>query len=448
LPALLALFERISPLKATPSRFDRYRGTYGRPFAWLVGRWPGAIAHAGIVVGALGLVFAVHYIVSDPMEYDLWRIRSIAPSHALAARRLSERVNRVVGTQGQEGVAILVDRLDQVLPLKHALEAKRDASPAGDKPFDRVASILDILPTDQEAKVELLSEIRTRLLRVHKHGWISADEWSKIEPYVPPADLRPLGIEDLPEQVARPFIERDGTRGKIVYVLPAPGESLWDAHYLIRWANAVRTTRLPDGSVVEGSGRSVIYADVVIAVMEDAPKAILLSVLGTAIVILFVFRGPAAWPVLASLGLGLCFLLLVMALYGVHVKVEGGLPHLRLPGMKLNFLNFVALPISVGVGADYAMNVAQRIRLMRRRPEGVVRALERTGGAVVLCSLTTTLGYLALTLSMNLAIRSFGFAAAAGELSCVAAAVLVLPAWVAWRRVGRGRSFASRAHSD
>ena len=59
--------------------------------------------------------------------------------------------------------------------------------------------------------------------------------------------------------------------------------------------------------------------------------------------------------------------------------------------------------------------------------------VRETGGAVVLCSLTTTLGYLALMLSTNQAITSFGLAAAAGEIGCIVAAVLVLPAALVWR---------------
>ena len=90
--------------------------------------------------------------------------------------------------------------------------------------------------------------------------------------------------------------------------------------------------------------------------------------------------------------------------------------------MKLNFLNFVALPISIGVGADYAVNLLERYRLLGRG--SIRRMLHETGGAVVLCSLTTTLGYFALIFSANRAIVSFGIAAAAGEISCILAAVL------------------------
>jgi len=99
--------------------------------------------------------------------------------------------------------------------------------------------------------------------------------------------------------------------------------------------------------------------------------------------------------------------------------------------LRLNFLNFVALPITVGVGADYAVN------MMHQRNLDPACLVERTGGAVVLCSLTTTLGYGALSASVNRAASSFGVAAAAGEVACVLAAALVLPAVLVQLRARR-----------
>jgi predicted RND superfamily exporter protein len=63
---------------------------------------------------------------------------------------------------------------------------------------------------------------------------------------------------------------------------------------------------------------------------------------------------------------------------------------------------------------------------------GLEKGLVETGGAVVLCSLTTTLGYVALMFSVNGATQSFGLAAAAGEVTTVLAAVLFLPAILFW----------------
>jgi hypothetical protein len=74
----------------------------------------------------------------------------------------------------------------------------------------------------------------------------------------------------------------------------------------------------------------------------------------------------------------------------------------------------------------------------QHEPESrVERIVVETGGAVVLCSLTTTLGYLALILSLNRAVRSFGLVAAVGEVTTLLVAVLGLPAL--WNRArGRG----------
>ena len=82
---------------------------------------------------------------------------------------------------------------------------------------------------------------------------------------------------------------------------------------------------------------------------------------------------------------------------------------------------------------------------MRYRADGsrdILAALRTTGGAVVLCSLTTMLGYLALVGSHNRAIRSLGTIAVVGEVSCLLAAVTVLPAlWLlVERRRRRGRA--------
>jgi hypothetical protein len=46
--------------------------------------------------------------------------------------------------------------------------------------------------------------------------------------------------------------------------------------------------------------------------------------------------------------------------------------------------------------------------------------------------MTTTLGYLALLWSMNEGVRSLGQAAVLGEISCLLAAVIVLPAGLWW----------------
>jgi hypothetical protein len=97
-----------------------------------------------------------------------------------------------------------------------------------------------------------------------------------------------------------------------------------------------------------------------------------------------------------------------------------------LVGLKINFLDFVALPIALGLGIDYAINVAHRAG---RDDPGI--ALRSTGGTVLVCSLTTMIGYASLLVSNNLAIRGFGLASLIGEITCVVTALVLVPAIIA-----------------
>jgi predicted RND superfamily exporter protein len=93
-------------------------------------------------------------------------------------------------------------------------------------------------------------------------------------------------------------------------------------------------------------------------------------------------------------------------------------------------LNFIAFPITLGIGVDYAINMVHRWRL--EGPGHVHEIVRETGGAVVLCSLTTSLGYLALMRSVNPAVRGFGLCAVVGEISCLLAVVVVVPGLLRW----------------
>ena len=140
-----------------------------------------------------------------------------------------------------------------------------------------------------------------------------------------------------------------------------------------------------------------------------------LSFIATLLVIAIAFRaGFAASAVMLALITGIVWMTGLLSGYGV----------------KLNFLNFIALPITFGIGVDYAVNVMQRYRQEGRG--GAVVAVRETGGAVILCSMTTTLGYFALYGSVNHAVRSLGVAAVLGEIACLIAAVLVLPGALVW----------------
>ncbi|HEY6178976.1 MAG TPA: MMPL family transporter, partial [Kofleriaceae bacterium] len=215
--------------------------------------------------------------------------------------------------------------------------------------------------------------------------------------------------------------ERDGRLGTLVAVTPGATFDEWNGHDLLRFAAAIRELPLPGGGTVTTSGPSVIFADILTAIRRDgAIVTAWASVALGAMVLLLVGRNRRALAVLAATALGSLAMIAICALVG----------------LRINFLDFVALPIALGLGIDYAINMADRAdgadRADRRDPR---LALRSTGGSVLVCSLTTMIGYASLLVSSNLAIRGFGLASLIGEVTCAATALALVPAICALRRV-------------
>jgi predicted RND superfamily exporter protein len=428
-PALLSASERVWPAYREGKSAINVGQYFGVLFERVGLGAPRLVATLGAIVGVAAVALSALYFYGDPMEYNMRNVGNDDAGNPTAAKRLTHQVDDVVGRIGQDGIAIVTDRVDQVQPLEAELERRRKAAPANLQPFEKTVSIFSLLPRDQDKKLPLIAAMRERLERARKRGFINDQDWAKLEQHLPKGELRPIEIADLPEQAARSFTERDGSRGRIVYIAPAKGFSTWDAKYLMRWADSFRHVQLPNGEVIHGSGRAVIFADMIHAVGEDAPRAIFASALGTVLIILLAFRG-------SKLALGV----FVPWLVGIAALIA----YMQLKQIHLNFLNFVAIPITIGIGAEYAHNVMQRYRF--EGPGKLRHVVRATGGALLLCSLTTSIGYFALLFSINKGIHSFGLSAAVGELTCIAATVLWLPALLATLERRKAAKLATSAN--
>lgn len=334
-------------------------------------------------------------------------------------------VDKAFGEGIDAGFVIAVPRRDDVLPLKQRLrDADAGAAPR-DKLFAHLDSLDDLLPKQQAEKLAVLAQLRT-LLSSKEVEALTDDERAELAKLRPPDDLRALGDDDVPEALAWPFIEADGSRGKLILATAGPGYEVWDAHDTVRFASKVRALQLPPD--VHLGGASFVFADVLDAVLTDGPRATLAALLGAILVVLVVVGRNRHGLVTIACGLGGTMLMLGAA---------------ALIGLKINFLDFVALPITIGIGIEYAVNIATRER--QEGPGSGRAALATTGSAVAVCSYTTIVGYGSLVLSQNLGIRSFGLAAMLGELTCLAVAVFLAPAllWATAPALARRRSEAA-----
>ncbi len=398
---------------------DPQRPVVRAPIATWVGRL--TERHAVLVL-TLGAVISVAAAVQlptylhDPWEYNFSKLGSRGSHHA-GAGQWSNQADRLFASHGSPTM-LLANTMDEVLPLVAALR-RRDQEITHGTYIQRVETIYDRLggtPAVVARKLEILRDIRDDIDGLMP--FLTETDRETAQDWRPPESLGALHPEDLPPLVREQFTERNGTVGTPFFVYFRPQVWMSDGHTLLRVARITQNLRLPDGRVVPTVSRAAVFAEMIVSMGRDGPRATIAAFIAVVlIVVLATRRVRAAVAILASLCCGVLW-------------TVGGAARLD---VRLNFLNFVALPLTFGIGVEYAMNLYDRVRYTHG---DVTEALRSVGGAVALCSLTTIIGYAALLAADNQALQSFGYYAIAGEFACISTALLILPASL---RVLRGR---------
>ena len=407
LPALLLMMERFIPVPRALAREPRELGFLGA----FVTRHSKPIVFASIGLTLLAIAGSRHFL-DQPFEYDFRKLSTDLdhePNYVEFDRNLDDLFGRWHSPH-----VLLADRLDQVEPMKDAIRRKDRV----EKPFvGQVVTVFDILPGNpvvQGRKLAVLAEIR-RLLDDQAINALDGPRRARLLAERPPERLRVLGPGDLPPLARRPFTEADGTVGRVLLAYHSQVVSMWNGRDLLGLATVLQSLSLPDGTVLENAGVPMVFGAMLRAILHDGPLATALAFLSVLIVVPLVMRPFRAGIVaVVTLIIGIVWML----------GAAGWL------GVKITFLNFVALPITFGIGVEYAVNVMNRARASG----DVATAVAATGGAVALCSWTTIVGYGSLLAAHSHALRGFGGMAILGEIACLLAATVALPATLSWRR--------------
>jgi predicted RND superfamily exporter protein len=404
-PASIAALER-TRFSAPRTASKPNHPVITRGLGWLSTRRPLALLLA-LALAAAALGPSIARYASDPWEYDFAKLRSKSSSKS-GAGHFSVKADEIFGTRGAPDLLLARD-FESAAGIADAVVA-RDRQMFGGKLVERVTTAYDYLggrPHIVERKLQVLADIRYELDRAMPR--LAGDEREFARTFRPPDSLRPLSATDLPPLVRERFTETNGRFGTAVFVEIDPKLSRSRGEQLLKIADLLEGVREPGGEVVPNASRASVFAEMIRSMTKDAPRTI--AVAFGVVVVVAVLATGSFLPVLAVLG---SLLLAVWLTLGVAAAFE----------VRLNFLNFVALPLTFGIGVEYAINFYDRVRTLG----DVQKSLQSVGGAIAACSLTTMLGYGTLLFGDNLALCSFGKYAVIGELSCLLTALLVLPA--------------------
>jgi predicted RND superfamily exporter protein len=219
------------------------------------------------------------------------------------------------------------------------------------------------------------------------------------------------------EQLLDLFLVGQGPTRKL-FTFVFPREGLWDKDDLASLNMDLRKNALEsglNGSEWRLAGWPILTDHLKGLVWRDLADSLILAGVAIAVALLLALRHPfsAALAAIPLVG-GIVAMLGVMALLSI----------------KFNYANFIVLPLIVGIGIDDGIHIVHRWR--QESNENLTKVLNRIGRAIVLTSLTTTIGFGSLVSSHYPGLRSIGWVAALGILTCLLAALILLPAVLAW----------------
>ena len=410
MPPLASLVDRTPAHAPKP---NRHSGAILGPVIALVSRFPKVIA----AVFALGLVLSaaeVRTFDDRAIEYDLSKLRR-ADTWKTGEGYWGRKMDAILGTY-LTPMAILSDDRDQAEKIAVKLREEAKDPKLGDL-IASVRTIDDVVPDDQEAKLTELTAIR-KLFTPRLRKLIPEERQELIDSFLDAKEDTKITAEDLPATFTTGLRERDGSFGRIVLVYPKPSRQLWVGQPIVTIVDALRgaaASAAPEKRPARVAGSLELTADIFQSLRRDGPRATLLAFSGVALMVILLFRlsRTTGW-VLAGLVSG------VLLLAGIQLAL----------GVKLNFTNFIAYPITFGIGVDYPVNVMSRYAAdgADGQNHSILAAVRSTGSAVALCSLTTIIGYSSLLIAQNRALYLFGLLAVLGEVTCLTVALVGIPA--------------------
>ncbi|HTV25919.1 MAG TPA: MMPL family transporter [Polyangiaceae bacterium] len=366
-------------------------------------RW--VLALSGVLF--LGSVFGMVQRRGDWLETDFSRLRR-ADSFVSGERYWGKRMDATLQRYLTPTV-VLTDSAEQADAVA---TAARELAASG-KAAGLIASVRsasDVLPKTRD---EALAEAKKldAALTPSMRAALPPEQRALVDRFLSPKGLTPVTPADVPPALAAGLRDRSGHFDRNVLIFPRLTSDTWKMDSIAEFTRDVRQLVEATAPTAAVTGHLLVSNDIIDAMRRDGPRATAIALGVTLLVVLMAFR---SWELsllaMGSLALGVT----LMLGFGAWV------------GQRLNFTNFIALPITFGIAADYSINV-----LKRSQSSGNPRdAVAHTGGAVALCSLTTVIGFGSLLVAQNGALFSFGELAVTGELTCLATAVLAIPAYL------------------
>ncbi len=340
-------------------------------------------------------------------------IARLLPNNDDRKQPIIARIQRQLAALPERPPLINVDSMEELgKTLTQAQEAAvRDpAGAACVRQLEQLRMALRRRPADECYR--LLSEFQQRM---------AGDLLSRLHLLRDVSNPEPLELSDLPPGLVQRFVGSSGKK----YLLQIYGKGdIWDMAGLKRFVQDVRKV---DPNVTGNPVQAYESSREIKRSYEQASIYALLVIVGVLILEFRSFR----WMLMAALPTGIAI-----------VQMFGIMGFLDLP---LNAANMIALPILMGVGVDYALQVVYDYRQQQGRR---YRMSPSTALAVLVDGLTTVVGFGSFMIASHQGLQSLGRVLTIGVSCCLFSSLVMLPAALTWATRNQKRSQENDAEDD
>jgi len=418
-PAFIVLAERLHLLRlrqqSVPQHLVR-KGKYPLPLLT-------------IAVASIATVYSLYHVVNFEdgrivpglgFEYDFKKLRPDKPA-AVTKASIPDKLK-----ESRSPAIVLTESRAQAMEVIRAVKLIKEAN--GDSStISSVKSVYSALPSRQREKLTVIERLRS--LIDDSRDLLDKKDVARVDSLRQYLDVSELTLEDLPAEMTKSFSSKEGEI--LSFVMINAAGPLRDGRYAIRFADEVREIQTASGDTYYASSANIIFADMLVLMLDDAVMAVVLTLLVVTVVLLIDLRRVVDT------------ILVLTPLLTAMIWVTG---IMYIFDFKVNIYNIVAFPTIIGMGIDNAVHVLHRYR--EAGPGSLRLVLRTTGVALVATTLTTMVGFAGLVPADHPALYWIGTVTLIGLGCCFISSVTLMPALLQLRERFSGQQALSPGSSS
>lgn len=390
----------------------------------------------------LGTVFLAYQAAMLRFDGDLRSVRARSNEAISLQNEVTDKIGGslrsltfVLAADTEDGLYAIHE---QLMPVLAELQEKGS--------LVRSDSLLNLLrkPLDQEVNLAKFKQagLESETMPTHfqaamtKHGFrMTEDMQGYIQNLAAGFDAaQPVTLNHLLErnsEFIKPFLSYFNHRyHTIVYVYPSIG--LWEKNEIKKMkAQISEAIDMPAGTEMYVTGIQTISDELNALVQQSFKVSSFLAVFLIMGAVYFHFR---KWSLVA------------FTLLPLMVSLIWMLGTMKLLGISITVLNFVATPLIVGIGIDDGVHIVEKY--LHRKGKDLCKIIAACGKAITLTSLTTIFGFSSLFLADYAGFQSLGLCAIIGVFSCWLGSVILLPLLLDVFKVSFVRNYGENESSE